>query len=260
MGTASIQGPLWGARARDWADIQEPQSVPLFAAVLQRTAVALGTRLLDIGCGAGTLCGMAAQRGATVSGFDASEALLAIARQRVGQGDFRAGDMEALPYARHTFDVVTAINSFFFAAHPVQALREAHRVARRGALVAIAVWGKPQDRDVAPVLDALTALVPPPPADAAPGPALHEPPVLAELAQEAGLTPVGSAAITCVWDYADAHTAVRGILAAGVAARVIQQAGEEHARQAVLGALAPFQAPSGHYRLRNTFHYLITTA
>lgn len=260
MGTASVQGPLWGARARDWADVQEAQSAPLFEAVLQHTAVAAGTRLLDIGCGAGTLCGMAAQRGATVSGFDASTALLALARDRIGQGDFRAGDMEALPYPSTTFDVVTMINSFFFASDPVQALREARRVARTGAPVAIAVWGKPQDRDVAVVLGALQALVLAPPRSAAPAPALHEPGVLEAFVTQAGLIPVHSAEIACVWTYADADAVARGILAAGVAAPVIQHAGEAHARNAVLRAIAPFQAPSGQYYLRNTFRYLITHA
>jgi SAM-dependent methyltransferase len=202
---------------------------------------------------------MAAQRGATISGFDASDALLAIARERCPQGDFRAGDMEALPYPSNTFDVVTAINSFCFAANPVQALREARRVARPGAPVAIAVWGKPQDREVAPVLSALTALLPPP-ATAPPSCALHEPTVLEALAMQAGLTPAGIGEITCVWDYPDEQSAVRGILAAGVSASVIQYAGEEHARNAVTQALAPFKKPSGHYQLRNTFLYLITKA
>ncbi len=40
-------------------------------------------RLLDIGCGTGIFCEMAANRGARVSGLDASEHLLAIARERV---------------------------------------------------------------------------------------------------------------------------------------------------------------------------------
>lgn len=202
---------------------------------------------------------MAAQHGAAVSGFDASNALLALARERCPQGDFWAGDMEALPYPSNTFDVVTMVNSFFFAANPVQALREARRVARRGAPVAIAVWGKPQDREVAPVLGALTALLPPP-STAAPSCALHEPTVLQALAMQAGLTPAGNAEIMCVWDYPDGQTAVRGILAAGVSAQVIQHAGEEQARTTVAQALAPFKQPSGHYELRNKFLYLITTA
>ncbi len=50
----------------------------------------------------------AAQRGALVNGLDAAEALLAIARLRVPDGDFRVGDLEILPYAASTFDAVLA--------------------------------------------------------------------------------------------------------------------------------------------------------
>ena len=33
-GTAVAQGELWGTRARDWAELQEPNHVPYFEAVL----------------------------------------------------------------------------------------------------------------------------------------------------------------------------------------------------------------------------------
>jgi ubiquinone/menaquinone biosynthesis C-methylase UbiE len=114
-------------------------------------------------------CQMAAKLGARVSGLDATEPLLAIARERVPDGDFRAGDMEELPYSNHTFDVVTGFNSFQFAANPVKALQEARRVARIGAPVAIAVWGKREDTEGFALLAALGSLLPPPP-PGAPGP------------------------------------------------------------------------------------------
>jgi hypothetical protein len=37
-------------------------------------------------------------RGALVSGIDAAEGLVAIARERVPDGDFRVGDIESLPF------------------------------------------------------------------------------------------------------------------------------------------------------------------
>src|SRR5690349_16349396 len=98
MGTAEIQGELWGAAANDWAELQDPMSRPLWQAMLNSARVGAGTRLLDAGCGAGGACVLAAARGALVSGFDASEALLAIAQGRVPAGDFRRGDLESLPY------------------------------------------------------------------------------------------------------------------------------------------------------------------
>lgn len=55
MGSAAIQGRLWGARAEDWATYVEQVCLPLHAAVLDAARVTAGTRLLDVGCGAGLL-------------------------------------------------------------------------------------------------------------------------------------------------------------------------------------------------------------
>lgn len=65
---------------------------------------------------------LASQRGAEVCGVDAAGSLLGIARERVVGGDFRLGDLEALPFPDGTFDVATGFNSFQFAATPVAAL------------------------------------------------------------------------------------------------------------------------------------------
>ena len=55
MGTAKVQGALWGARAEDWATYTEQVSLPLFGAALDAARVTAGTRLLDAGCGSGLL-------------------------------------------------------------------------------------------------------------------------------------------------------------------------------------------------------------
>ncbi len=57
-----------------------------------------------------------ASLGATVSGLDASDTLLEIARERAPSADFRLGDLEALPFDDDSFDVVTGFNSFQYAA------------------------------------------------------------------------------------------------------------------------------------------------
>jgi 2-polyprenyl-3-methyl-5-hydroxy-6-metoxy-1,4-benzoquinol methylase len=82
-GSAGIQGELWGARARDWADIQEPQHRPLFEDGIRRTGTGRGSAVLDVGCGAGGFCRLAADAGATVTGIDAAPTLVEIARERV---------------------------------------------------------------------------------------------------------------------------------------------------------------------------------
>jgi len=110
--TAEVNGVLWGTRSADWASLQEGQCRPVYEAVLERLSVGPGTVLLDAGCGAGMASQMAASRGARVTGLDASEALLAIARQRVPEGTFGLSDLETLPFADKSFDVVTGFNSF----------------------------------------------------------------------------------------------------------------------------------------------------
>src|SRR5947199_1253493 len=124
MGSATVQGPLWSRAAHDWAELQEPTALPLWEAMLDAAAVGPGTRVVDAGCGAGGASVLAAGRGAHVNGLDAAEALLAIARARVPDGDFRLGDVEALPYADGMFDAVIAADVLPYVADPLAALRE----------------------------------------------------------------------------------------------------------------------------------------
>lgn len=63
MGSAQIQGQLWGARAQDWAKYVEQVCLPLFGATLDAARVTVGTRLLNAGCGAGLLALLASFRG-----------------------------------------------------------------------------------------------------------------------------------------------------------------------------------------------------
>ena len=259
-GSAGVQALLWGARAQDWAEVQEGTVRPLYEEVFEQTRVGPGTALLDVGCGAGLACTIAAGRGAEVAGLDATPELVASARQRLPGADFQLGDMEALPHPDHRFDVATGFNSFQYAAHPVRALQEARRVTKPGGQVVIAVWGRREETQAAGYLEALGSLLPPPP-PGSPGPfALSEPEALARLAQQAGLSPGHHGAAPCPWVYPDLETALRGLLAAGPAIRAIQVAGENRVREAVGESLVPFKRPDGTYLLDNIFHYLIAAA
>jgi SAM-dependent methyltransferase len=199
---------------------------------------------------------MAAQRGAQVSGLDASDHLLTIARERVPSGDFRIGEMEELPFDDQTFDVVTGFSSFQFAANPVNALKEASRVSKTGTVV-IAVFGKPEESESTTYIKAMGSLLPPPP-PGAPGPfALSADGALEALAIKSGLTPSAVRTVKCPWDYPDEKTALRGLLSSGPAIRAIQEKGEDIVRDHILQGIAPFKTRSGGYFLTNNFHYLI---
>jgi cyclopropane fatty-acyl-phospholipid synthase-like methyltransferase len=84
-------GEAWSERAADWACLVEPYARRANDALFDRGGVGPGTRLLDIACGSGYAASVAAGRGATVAGLDASEALIAMRHRsaRGGRADAR---------------------------------------------------------------------------------------------------------------------------------------------------------------------------
>jgi SAM-dependent methyltransferase len=260
VGNATVQGDLWGTQARDWADLQEPLMLPLYAAVLDGCAPVSGARMLDVGCGSGMFCGAAQERGLVPAGIDAAEPLLAIARERFPGIRFDQGEMESLPYPDASFDLVTGNNSFQYAADPVAALREARRVMKPAGRLSIQVWGAAERCEMATYMAALGSVLPPPP-PGAPGPfALSVPGALEALIERAGLVPERVADVDVVFDFADAATALRALKASGPAIRAIRHAGEPAVTEAISKAMAPFQDADGHVRYHNQFRYLIARA
>ena len=256
MGSAQAQSQVWGVQARNWADLVEKLSLPIYHVVFDKTNVGRGTRLLDVGCGAG----LATQLGAQVTGIDASAALIEIARERVPHGDFRCGDMEELPYADASFDVVTGFNALQFAEDPLHALQEARRAARPGGYVAMVAWGRVEDCEFAKTLNAVMACLPPPPPGAKGTFALSEPGKMEALMEQAGLTPCASGDVSCPFAYLDDETAWKTINSSGPLAAAVRTAGEETIKQAVLASLVPFKTAGGGYRQENLFHYVIASA
>lgn len=133
-------GRGWGARARKWAYLVELYARPANELVFARLGVGASTSLLDIACGSRFAASVAAARGATVAGLDAAEPLLAIARARTPAGDFRAGDMFALPFDAASFDVATSFNGIWKGCE--KALEEARRVLRPGGSFGMTFWGR----------------------------------------------------------------------------------------------------------------------
>jgi SAM-dependent methyltransferase len=260
MGTASMQGDVWSGSPHDWADLQEPLFKPVYQAVLTQAGVGAGQRVLDVGCGSGLFCHLAAERGAQVAGIDAAPKLIEIATSRTPSGDFRTGEMEELPFDDGVFDLVTGFNSFQFAADPANALRQAQRVAKPAGKIAMAVWGLARDCQAASILKALGGLLPPPP-PGAPGPfALSEPGALEGLLTRAGLRPEQSADADTPFVFADADAACRAFIASGPGVVASRRHGADTVRATLLPALAPFQQADGSYRMENKFKFVLATA
>ena len=91
-----------------------------------------GQQVLDVGCGTGWFTRRLAQAGLAMTGLDADEDMLAVARQRTPAGiPWLQGDAARLPFADRSFDQVVAITSLCFVPDWPQAVAEIVRVARR---------------------------------------------------------------------------------------------------------------------------------
>jgi len=261
VGSATTQGDLWSERARDWADVLEGWNgwgLDAYRNILERVTVQRGTKLLDMGCGAGRFSRIAADRGARVAGIDATAAFIEIARERVRGGDFRVGDLEQLPWTDDSFDVVTGFNSFIFAANVGSALREAMRVARPGGSVAITAFGRPDRCESTRVFGSVGQLLPAQSEDD--GPALHEEGTLESLATQAGLAPADAGYFEVTEEYPDVDTFLRGYLAAGPIVAACRSLGDDAVREALAEGVRPLITASGGVRIEDELRYLIAIA
>lgn len=259
----------WGARASDWAQVMEGWNgwgVPVYRHVLSLLPpLGEGSTVLDVGCGAGRFCRMAADRGATVSGIDSTEQFIEIARERVLDGDFRLGSMEELPWPDDSFDVATGFNSFFLADDMVAALREARRVAKPRGRVATTTFGRPARCDSTTVFRAIASLTEPEGSDGAEGPEpaqedREEQRRLERVAAEAGLEVEEAGYLAFDERYENVETAARGMLAAPPFRRAAAVVGEDRVEAATIEALARFETPDGRCVLHEEACFLTARA
>ncbi|MEZ9629256.1 class I SAM-dependent methyltransferase [Vibrio breoganii] len=255
--TFSHHGKLWGASAKDWATIQEHTCIPVYNAVLAHLNIDQTTVHLDVGCGSGVAAHLSSQRGAKVTGIDASAALIELAQKRVPEATFSVGDMEQLPYKSDGFSFVTGFNSFQYAGNPEVALHEVRRVALPNAKVVIMTWGQPEDMEAAHLISALKPLLPAPP-PGTPGPfALSDEHLLKDFARRSKLKPIEVFDVNSPWVYPDLETALRGLSSSGVAAKAIAHSSIEQVNQAHKTALSAFRNSNGSYVIDATFRCLI---
>jgi SAM-dependent methyltransferase len=101
-----------------------------------------GQRVLDVGCGPGTLTAeLVARVGASsVAAVDPSEQFVAAARERNPGVDVRRASAEGLPFPDSTFDAALAQLVVHFMPDPRRGLAEMARVTRNQGVVAACVW------------------------------------------------------------------------------------------------------------------------
>ena len=151
------------------------------------------------------------------------------------------GDLQELPYDDASFDAVTSFTSFWFAADPVEALREAGRVAKPGAPVLVTVHGRPEASDLRVVMDAMAALTGP---RAAARDAARAGPLEDQL-RAAGLAPRRQATLAFTLEFADEETLVRQLRAPAAMVAAARAVGEERVAAAIRDARASDAAATG---------------
>jgi SAM-dependent methyltransferase len=217
-----------------------------------------GTRVLDCGCGAGRFARMAADRGASVAGIDAAAELIEIATERTPEGDFRVGDLEALPWPEDSFDAVTGFSSFQFADDKVRALTEARRVSLGPVVVVIP--SRVSESGITAVFKPLFPLFPVEALESMKHSgifALSELGKLEEVLAAAGLTMDEDDEIESLIVFEDAAEAMRAFVGAGPTALAIGHSGELAVAQAVRESLGPFTGTDGRVTLPAWYRVVI---
>jgi ubiquinone/menaquinone biosynthesis C-methylase UbiE len=249
-------GQAWGERARDWAYLFEPYARRANDALFDRAGVGPGTRLLDIACGSGYAASVAAARGATVAGLDASEAMIAIARARTPGADFRVGDMFALPFDDDSFDVATSFNGIWKGCE--DALAEARRVVRPGGLAGFSFWGSPQRLGLRTYFATLMEMSPPSHVDATLNQgATGRPGVAEQMLADAGLEFVDRGTAQVINEWPDLDLATRALASPGPAWPALQAVGYDRLAEAIREAIRPFCTEGPGVRIVSEYDWII---
>ncbi len=238
----------WGRRAVDFATLSEPANVREYLALHQALDVGPGDRVLDLACGAGLAVELAGVRGAACAGIDASERLVAVARDRSPDADLRVGDMHDLPWVDGAFDVVTSFRGIW--GTTPDAVVEARRVLRPGGRIGLTVWGHIKASPGAWALTPFTLAAPQKVANQAAMVALGRPGAGEGLLAGLGFIDVERIEIPFVWEFADPEAYARALASTGPAYEAIQAVGEDAFRASAVATAAervreglPLRAP-----------------
>ena len=240
-------GRGWGARAAEWAYLFEPYALPANQLLFDRLGLESGARHLDVACGSGLAAHLAHRRGAVVSGLDASEALIDIARARTPDGDFRVGDMFALPFEAGAFDVVTSFNGIWSRCD--DALRQARSVLVDDGLLGLTYWGAFERMGLLPYF--MTVIEHSPSSHQAATVQQGETAgVMADMLEVAGFELLDHGAVEVWNEWPDVDTAVRALAAAGPAVPAIEAVGYPAFCAALRDVIAPLEDPDGRLGVR----------
>jgi len=134
---------MWGRGGQNYDDVSFAISDAL-AHAAQRLNAHANQRILDVATGTGWTARNVARTGASVTGVDIADKLLAAARELSAhvrpEIQFRLGDAERLPFEDEVFDGVISTFGVMFAIDQARAAAELARVCRKGGRLVLATW------------------------------------------------------------------------------------------------------------------------
>lgn len=179
---------LWRTGAEGWVKhraLFDAELAPFSEALVAAVGPGPGTRVLDIGCGTGSLLGLMTERGAAGVGVDIAPAMVEEASAQVPAATFVVGDAQTDDLVVHgPFTNITSRFGVMFFEDPVAAFANVRRAAAPAAGLAFVCWRRDEENPMfslgtSVLLDRLgpgTPLLPP----GAPGPTAFADPSLVE--------------------------------------------------------------------------------
>lgn len=133
---------LFDSTAEHYDRFMGRYSARLAPALADASGVTEGMRVLDVGCGPGSLTSeLAGTVGADhVAAIDPAEQFVEECRRRNPGADVRVGDAEELPWANDEFDMALSCLVIAFMKDADAGVREMARVTRPGGTVASCMW------------------------------------------------------------------------------------------------------------------------
>ena len=245
----------WGRRAPEAAYWFETMHWREYCHILDQTGVTQGLRHLDIACGSGLAIQIASERGAIVSGLDASERLAAIAKARTPEADIRIGDMFHLPFEDNSFDVVTSCRGIW--GNCLAALQEARRVVRPGGKVGLSFWGHQKKMQAYPLLAVLGRTSPEERKNTASIVSIGLPGAAEQMMADAGLGVGSRTSLKLHWEFPDAEFAAQTLASTGPAYLAIEHLGVDAFTEAVREATTDLYVEGVGIRMEVDVQFLV---
>lgn len=142
--------------ARDYDRMNHLMTAGLDRCWRKRAVQGLHGKVLDVACGTGDMAVELLRQGCSVTGVDLSKEMLAIAKRKAPQAEYRLADVERLPFGDASFDAVTCAFGVRNFVHLEQGLHEMLRVLKPGGRMVILELATPDSSLIRPFYNLYT--------------------------------------------------------------------------------------------------------